>query len=115
MPAMLDLKVKVININYDKSAEVLNKSKTLKEYSYFIYQVKAYKNKKFTLEESINKAMKDCINQGILKEFLEENGSEVINMLFTEFNLEDAKEVWQDEAERRGQKKGEKKERKELK
>lgn len=34
-----------------------------------------------------------------LKEFLEENGSEVMNMIFTEFNLEDAKEVWQEEAE----------------
>lgn len=97
----LDLRVKVININYDKSSEVLEKSKTLKDYSYLMHQVKSYKNQKLSLEEAVEQAMKDCISQGMLKEFLEENGSEVINMLFTEFNLEDAKEVWQEEAEKR--------------
>lgn len=102
VPVMLDLKVKVININYDKSVEVLERSKTLMDYSYFVYQVKAYKKQKLTIGESIEKAIKDCINQDILKDFLKENGSEVINMLYTEFNLEDAKEVWQEEAERRG-------------
>lgn len=52
----------------------------------------------------MEQAMKDCINQNMLKEFLEENGSEVMNMLFTEFNLEDAKEVWAEEAEKRTRK-----------
>jgi hypothetical protein len=35
---------------------------------------------------------------GILEEFLKRNDSEVINMLLTEWNWDDAKEVWQAEA-----------------
>jgi predicted transposase YdaD len=35
----------------------------------------------------------------ILKEFLEQNATEVINMLITEWNTEDAKVVWREEAQ----------------
>lgn len=35
VPITLDLSVRVININYDKSSEVLERSKTLRDYSYF--------------------------------------------------------------------------------
>lgn len=74
---------------------MLEKSRTLRDYSYLSirHQVKSYKKKRFTLEESIEKAIRDCISQNRRSEFLEENGSEVINMLFTEFNLEDAEAV----------------------
>lgn len=94
----LDLMVKVININYDTSAEVLDKSKTLKEYSYFIHKVKTRRKQGNSLEVAVEKSIKECINEGVLKKFLEEHGTEVVNMLFTEFNLEDAKMIWQEEA-----------------
>ena len=41
--------------------------------------------------------------------YLKEHGSEVVNMLFTEFNMEDAKAVWLEEGERRGEARGVKK------
>lgn len=42
------------------------------------------------------------MKQDRLKEFLREHGSEVINMLFTKFNLDKAKQIWIEEAEERG-------------
>ncbi|MCL2175852.1 MAG: hypothetical protein FWB73_07390, partial [Treponema sp.] len=41
-----------------------------------------------------------------LKEFLEKHAAEVFNMMITEWNLEEAKEVWIDEAEERGIERG---------
>jgi hypothetical protein len=38
------------------------------------------------------------VRDGILAEFLKEHGAEVMNMVLTEWNLEEAKEVWQEEA-----------------
>lgn len=70
---------------------MLERSKTLKDYSYFIYLIKQYLREGFSLENSIEKAIKDCMKQDRLKEFLREHGSEVINMLFTKFNLDKAK------------------------
>ena len=42
--------------------------------------------------------LKFCQRHDILKEFLEIHASEVLNMLITEWNWDDAKEVWQEEA-----------------
>ncbi len=101
----LELYVKVININYGKS-KVLNRSKNLNDYSYFIYKVKQYRENNLSLEDSIKEAINDCIKQNILKEFLENNASEVINMLYTEFDINVAKEVWQEEAKEEGRQEG---------
>ena len=40
--------------------------------------------------------------QGIMTDYIQKHGSEVRNMLFTEFNLDDAKEVWEEEAREEG-------------
>ena len=34
--------------------------------------------------------IQDCIRAGIFADFVQKHGSEVVNMLFTQFNLEDA-------------------------
>ncbi len=41
-----------------------------------------------------------------MPEYLQENGAEVLNMLLTEWNWDDAKEVWQEEAFEAGEIKG---------
>ncbi|MDR0374764.1 MAG: hypothetical protein LBH85_03470 [Treponema sp.] len=42
--------------------------------------------------------MKRRIEHDILKEFLEANASEVINMVLTEWNLDNARAVWLEES-----------------
>jgi len=90
---VLEVEVKVLNINYKENAEILEKSRTLKEYSYFIQTVKDNKKSGMDLTTAIATAVKHCIEEGILEEFLQTHGSEVENMLFTEFNLDDLVEV----------------------
>ena len=43
-----------------------------------------------------------------MKEFLEKNSSEVINMLFTEFDMDTAIETWKDEGRKEGIEEGRK-------
>jgi len=43
------------------------------------------------LEDAMKAATKHCIENDILRQFLETNSSEVMNMLITEWNLEEAK------------------------
>jgi len=54
-------------------------------------------------DSAISRAVADCIRQNVLKDFLEKHGSEVHNMLFGEWNWDDAKRVWQREAREDGQ------------
>jgi predicted transposase YdaD len=50
------------------------------------------------LEDAMKTAIEYCIEHNVLSKFLLERSSEVINMLLTEWNWDDAKEVWQQEA-----------------
>jgi len=50
------------------------------------------------LADAIKAAIKTCLNKNILVDFLKEHGSEVENMIFGEWNWDEAKEVWQEEA-----------------
>lgn len=94
----VELKVRVININLDKGHEILSKCEVLKEYSQFIDTVRKYS----TEEESIKKAIDECIAKGILPEYLKRKGSEVTNMLIAEYNYEEDMEVTREEAREEG-------------
>lgn len=52
------------------------------------------------------RTMEASVREGILTEFIQRHGSEVRNMLYTEFNLEDAREVWEEEAREDGLRQG---------
>ena len=85
----VELKAKVININSDKAHEVLDKCGILKEYSQFISTVRKYSEE----ERAIKKAIKECIEKGILADYLKRKGSEVENMLIAEYSYEEDMQV----------------------
>lgn len=102
----LDLTVQIININFGKSRELINRSRSLEEYSLFVHQVREAVKQGTIFEEAVKQAIRYCINHDIMKEFLMENGSEVENMLFQEWNMERALEVRAQEAMEKGMQKG---------
>ena len=85
----VELKVKVININSDKAHGILDKCGILKEYSRFISTVRKYSDE----EGAIKKAIKECIEKGILADYLKRKGSEVENMLIAEYSYEEDMQV----------------------
>ena len=88
----------VYNINKSRNAEIASKSPVLNGYNEFIAEVN--KNRKtMELAEAIEAAIKNCVKRNILVYFLEKHASEVLNMLFTEWNLDDALEVAKEEAQ----------------
>jgi hypothetical protein len=97
----------VVNINPDGNDEVLHRSETLGDYSEFVERVRSYQSQGFALRDAIRGAVKWGIENGVLSSFLEQNGSEVENMLYTEFNIDVAKVVWQEEARLEGEARGE--------
>ena len=87
---MLDLTVRMININPVNHHPLLQKSRSLYEYSSFVQKVRDYQKPDEPLTNAIETAMHDCIQDGIMVDFLSKHGSEVRNMLFTEFNMDEA-------------------------
>ncbi len=90
---MLELKVKMININLNAEHPILNDCRPIFEYSYFIDKIREYQKVGNSRDSSIAKAIQNCREVDIMTSFLSEHGSEVSNMLYTQFNMEDALEV----------------------
>ena len=74
----------MININQKAGHPILEKCPVLKECSEFVEHVRAYGND----EQKLTNAVKECIREGILSEYLERKSREVINMLIGEYDYE---------------------------
>lgn len=95
---MVELIVKVININLPSGHKLLKDCRPMYEYSWFIQRIKDYLGAGWVRDEAITQAVKDCMEEGILTEFMREHGSEVVNMLYTQWNYDDAVAVEREEA-----------------
>jgi len=98
----LELIVKVYNINEGKNPQFAERSKTLKGYEFFVAKAREYE-KTMCRDEAIKEAIKYCMDKNILKSYFKDNGSEVVNMLLTEWNTADAQVAWKKEGIREGQ------------
>jgi len=104
----LELVVKVVNINEGRNKEIAERCKKLAEYSAFISKARVFMKELGDREEAIKEAVKYCQKHGILKEFMEQHGTEVLGMLYTEFNLDDAIAVAREEGKEDGLEQGRK-------
>jgi predicted transposase YdaD len=102
----LELVVRVYNINYGKNSEILKKCRTLNDYSFFIGKIREY-GQKLPLEESIKAAIQYCIENSILKEFLDKYGTEVIKMILEDITVEDEIDAAREEGIEIGEARGE--------
>ena len=98
----LDLSVRVVNINKGYNQNIVKSSNNLKGYVDFIALVRGNRKLGLSLQDAVTKAVSDCLQQGILTDFLNRHATEVINMLTAEFNIDTAKRVWQEEAREEG-------------
>ena len=95
----------VINLNHPDISPDLKACKALADYISFVKKVQAYKQK-VSLIDAVNKAIDECIQEGILKNILLQHKAEVIMIALTTFNQElhdkylreDAREEGREEA-----------------
>ena len=75
----LELKVITLNINEGHNRELLEQCQTLREYAQYVTKVRKYA-KEMNLDEAVERTVNECIQEGILKDFLRANRNEVIAM-----------------------------------
>ena len=86
--AALECRVIMLNINLGHNKELFENCRILWEYAYFINEVRENQKKGSSIEAAVRQAQKSCIEQDILKEFLEKNSAEVSDVILEEFNEE---------------------------
>ena len=94
----LELVVKLININYDKNSQILKSCEPLGQYSLFVDAV--CRHIAVDKEHGFENAIKECIKNDILREYLQRKSREVINMLIAEYDYATDIAVQREEAGR---------------
>ena len=97
----LDLHVRVIDINLEKNSEVLEACRLLKEYMLLVTRIRKYK-KTMSLDEALERAVTECMEEDILADFLRKHRAEAIEVCIFEYNEKRERMLLQKESERRG-------------
>ena len=89
----LDLNVRVINVNYEKGAELLEKCRLLSDYSQLVHIAKMNYQRTHDLDTAVSEAVTECMEKDILRSFLKENGGEIMSFLYDMLTKEEMEEI----------------------
>ena len=105
----LELVVNFVNLNYNVDNEILQRSPSLLGYSKLLHYIKtATKENGGDLKSAIDTSVKQCMEEGLIEDFLRKHSREVTGMLFNEITVEEFAEIRAREAYEDGEKSGEK-------
>lgn len=98
----LELVVKIIKVGYNgdkkKSNDILERSPTLKGYSMLLKYINDYMADGLELTAAIDEAIKRCIREDYIADFLRKEGQEVASMIYDEITPEEFAELRANEA-----------------
>ena len=89
----LELNVRVINVNYEKGAELLEKCRLLSDYSQLVHIAKMNYQRTHDLDTAVSEAVTECMEKDILRSFLKENGGEIMSFLYDMLTKEEMEEI----------------------
>lgn len=97
----LELCAVMLNINLGHNQELMERCRTLKEYAQFVDRVRRMIAETGALESAVDRAVKDCIRDGILENFLSSHRAEVLDVILTDYNEQEyiameREEAWED-------------------
>ena len=81
------------NINTEKNSEILGRCETLRQYSRFVEIMRSYKEDSELTNDVIVEVLNRCKKEGVLTEFLDKYGTEIVEMLFKELTREEDLEI----------------------
>ena len=79
--------VTVLNVNEGHNEELMQHCNTLNEYAQYVAKVRHYAAD-MSLDQAVERAVDECVREGILAEFLTRNRNEVISMSIFEYDKE---------------------------
>lgn len=101
----LELRVQVLNINEGFNDGLKEQCETLAEYMQYVEKVRAYV-REMPIGDAVDRAVDECIEQGILREFLLRNKAEVKHVNIYEYNEEVSHRALKEYAYEEGEKNG---------
>ena len=100
------MNVRVINVNYEKGAALLEKCRLLSDYSQLVHIAKINYQRTHDLDTAVSEAVTECMEKDILRSFLKENGGEIMSFLYDMLTKEEMEEIREHDGYVRGLEEG---------
>ncbi len=84
----LEVKAVMLNINYGRNRELMEKCKTLNDYAFFVEKIREKVKQGLSLKVAANETIKYCIEHGYLRDFLIQNEASAMSWILTEYDEE---------------------------
>ena len=96
----LELQAVMLNISGNNNTGLKETCRTLKEYALYTDKIRTYA-KKMPLSDAVERAINECIREGVLEEFLKKHRAEAKEMSIFEYDQEkhmrmEREEAWKD-------------------
>ena len=99
--ADIEVRVRMLNVNYGHNERLMEGCRPLMEYSWFVDRIREYQ-KENSLEESVKKAIENMPESFRIKSFLAVHMEEIKGMLDTEYNEAEVHEAFKAEGHAEG-------------
>ncbi len=101
----LELEAIMLNINKGCNQRLMESCKSLREYAEYTARVRKYAGT-MELDDAVERAINECIREGILSEFLRKNRAEAKKVSIYEYDAEKHIRMERDEAREEGREEG---------
>ena len=95
----VEVVARMLNINYGKNKELMERCKPLMDYAVFVKKVRDYRKEYDSLEVAVNRAIDECIKENRLRGFLEQHRAEVVEIMLDSYSLENYQKIVEYEKE----------------
>jgi hypothetical protein len=92
----------VKNINLGRNKELMEKCRPLMEYATLVDKIRRYKVELGSIEAAVEKAVDECIKEGILADFLIGHKAEVMDVCLTEYDEAATQKAFKEEGYEEG-------------
>lgn len=82
----LECVVTYLNVNYGHNQEIMSRCRKLYEYSFLVEQIRRRTRTGKPIETAVDEAVRQCIREGILADFLRRHRAEVRDVILAEYD-----------------------------
>ncbi len=98
----VQVRVRMLNINYGRNKELLKSCKPLMEYAWFISRIRQHRGDDEEIKLAVDRSIDEMPENYLIKKVLIANRAEVEMMLITEYNEQETMEQFKEEGREEG-------------
>ena len=92
----IDIRVRMLNINYGMNAKLLEKCRPLYDYSKFVDDVRIFKSQGYSMEKAVHTAIEELGDDSSIQKYLIAHEAEVAKICLTEYDEKKDRELFRE-------------------